>query len=304
MLNSRKQNKLKINFTPYFFIFPAVLAMLILVYYPLIKGIYYSFTNMTQYNIGTPFIKPSYNFVGLKNYFEALRDPYLGKIFKQTVVWTFFNLIFHTFLGLFLACLLNRQFKGRTIYRLILLIPWAVPSFISAFSWRFIFNYDYGLINLCLVNLGFKAIPWLSNPFWAMTSAIITNVWLGVPFMMVIMLGGLQSIPHELYEAVTVDGGNRFHKFIKITLPLLQPVALPSILLGVIWTFNMFNVIYLVTSGGPYHSSEILVTFAYKQAFENWNFGAASTYGVIILSILIVFTFIYQQFSKKAEGIY
>jgi arabinogalactan oligomer/maltooligosaccharide transport system permease protein len=131
-----------------------------------------------------------------------------------------------------------------------------------------------------------------------MTAAVVTNIWLGVPFMMVIMLGGLQSIPEDVYEAAVVDGASRVQKFFTITMPLLKPIALPAVLLGVIWTFNMFNVIYLVTGGGPYHRTEILVTYAYKQAFENWNFGLASTYGVIIMMILMIFTFFYRRIAN------
>lgn len=287
---------------PYLYIAPAFIVMFLLVFYPLGLAFFYSITNMNQYNMGTPFVKPSYKIVGLKNYAEAVQDPQLIRVFWQTVVWTVTCVIFHVILGLTLAMLLNRPMKGRAIYRIILLIPWAVPSFISAFSWNWLFNYDYGFINLVLNKFSFISIPWLSDPGWAMTAAIITNIWLGVPFMMVIMLGGLQSIPGDIYEAAIVDGASRIQKFFKITLPMLKPIALPAILLGTIWTFNMFNVIYLVTGGGPYHRTEILVTYAYKQAFENWNFGLAATYGVMILIILMIFSTIYQKISNPEEG--
>jgi arabinogalactan oligomer/maltooligosaccharide transport system permease protein len=163
------------------------------------------------------------------------------------------------------------------------------------------FNYDYGFINLVIQKFGITPVAWLTSPGWAMTAAVVTNIWLGVPFMMVIMLGGLQSIPEDVYEAAVVDGASRVQKFFTITMPLLKPIALPAVLLGVIWTFNMFNVIYLVTGGGPYHRTEILVTYAYKQAFENWNFGLASTYGVIIMMILMIFTFFYRRIANDAE---
>lgn len=296
--------KFKKYFVIYLFLLPAFSAMLIFVFYPLFLGLFYSLTNINQFNMGSIYQKASYSIVGLKNYIFCLKDPYLYKLLKQTLIWTFFNIVFHVGLGLFLACLLNRPLKGRVIYRMLLLVPWAVPSFISAFSWCFLFNYDFGFINLFLIKLGAAPIPWLSDPFWSMFAAILTNIWLGVPFMMVIMLGGLQGIPQELYEAADVDGGSRYQKFMNITIPLLKPVAMPSILLGIIWTFNMFNIIYLVTGGGPYHSTEILVTFAYKQAFENWNFALASTYGVIILSILLVISTIYQRLYGEAGDVY
>lgn len=287
--------------TPYLYLLPAGVLLALLVFYPMILGIFYSLTDINQYNMGSSRIAPSYHWVGWQNYLYAFNDRYFGKVVQQTFIWTLINIILHTTLGLALASLLNRPLKGRTLYRLILLLPWAVPSFISAYSWRWLFNYDYGLINLILVQLGLPAVPWLSSPGWGMAAAIITNVWLGVPFMMITFLGGLQSIPQELYEAATVDGSSPRQKFLNITLPMLKPVALPAILLGIIWTFNMFNIIYLVTGGGPYHRTEILVTFAYKQAFENWNFALASTYGVIILSILLVISSFYLKIARLEE---
>ena len=286
---------------PYLYVAPAFIVMAMLVFYPLALSLFFSITDMNQYNMGTPYVKPSFKVVWFKNYIEAFQDPQLLQVFWQTVIWTFTCVFFHATLGLFLAMLLNRKFKGRAIYRTILLVPWAVPSFISAFSWNWLFNYEYGFINLVMQKFGMTPIAWLTNPGWAMAAAIITNIWLGVPFMMVIMLGGLQSIPSDIYEAATVDGVNPVQRFTQITLPMLRPIALPAVLLGFIWTFNMFNVIYLVTGGGPYHRTEILVTYAYKQAFENWNFGLASTYGVMITMILIAFTLFYQNISKT-EG--
>ncbi|MCE1247685.1 MAG: sugar ABC transporter permease [Firmicutes bacterium] len=292
----------KTTIYPYLYILPAFLVMTALVFYPLVVGFFYSITDMNQYNMGTPYVKPSYHLVFLKNYIEAVKDPQLIRIFFQTVVWTLSCVFFHVVFGLMLAMLLNRKIKGQAIYRTLLLVPWAVPSFISAFSWNWMFNYDYGFINLMMVKVGMQPVAWLTSPGWAMAAAVVTNIWLGVPFMMVIMLGGLQSIPEDVYEAAVVDGTSRIQKFFKITLPLLKPIALPAVLLGVIWTFNMFNVIYLVTGGGPYHRTEILVTYAYKQAFENWNFGLASTYGVIIMLILMIFTFFYRRIADAEQN--
>lgn len=296
--------KLKKNRLAYLFILPAMLAMIILVFYPLALGISYSFTNMNQYNMGSKFVEPSYKYVGLDNYITIFTDPdsLFWPVFKQTIIWTFTNVSLHFLIGLSLALVLNRQIRGRTIYRMILLVPWAVPSFVSAFSWRWMFNYDYGLFNWLLAKIGVQPIPWLSDPLWATVAVIMTNVWLGVPFMMVVLLGGLQSIPGELYEAARVDGASRVQQFFKITLPLLKPVAFTVTLLGIIWTFNMFNIIYLVSEGGPYNSTQILVTYAYVEAFQNWNFGISTTYGVIILSILISFSVVYSRVLKMSSG--
>jgi arabinogalactan oligomer/maltooligosaccharide transport system permease protein len=164
------------------------------------------------------------------------------------------------------------------------------------------FNTDFGIINLTLASLGFDPIPWLSQRWTAMFAVIITNIWLGVPFMMVTFLGVLQSIPKELYEAAKVDGATLWQRFYRITLPMLRPVAYSVTLLGTIWTFNQFNIIYLVTQGAPYRQTDILVTYAYQEAFTNWNLGMASTYGVVILSALIAFSTFYSRVAQHAEA--
>jgi arabinogalactan oligomer/maltooligosaccharide transport system permease protein len=299
LLRNIRRNRLA-----YLLILPTALVMAGIVFYPLIRGVLISFTDMNQYNMGSRFIPPSYRFVWLHNYIRVLSSAQFWDILGQTVIWTLTNVFFHFTIGLALALLLNRRLRGRTIYRMLLLVPWAVPTYISAFSWRWLFNSKYGFFNLALKALGADPIPWLSHGVWAMVAVIATNVWLGFPFMMVVLLGGLQSIPRELYEASQVDGCGRVRQFWTVTLPLLKPVALTATLLGIIWTFNMFNVIYLVTEGGPHHQTDILATFAFIEAFHQWRFGMATTYAVIILSILLTFSFFYIRALRGSEEIY
>jgi arabinogalactan oligomer/maltooligosaccharide transport system permease protein len=288
----------------YLLILPTALVMAGIVFFPLIRGVIISFTDMNQYNMGSKFIAPAYRFVGLRNYIRVLSSSQFWDIFGQTAIWTVTNVFFHFTIGLALALLLNRRLRGRALYRMLLLIPWAVPTYISAFSWRWLFNSKYGFFNLALKTLGLGPVSWLSHEVWAMVAVIATNVWLGFPFMMVVLLGGLQSIPKEMYEASEVDGCGRIRQFATITLPLLKPVAMTATLLGIIWTFNMFNVIYLVTEGGPHHQTDILATFAFIEAFHQWRFGMATTYAVIILSILLSFSFFYIRALKGTEEIY
>lgn len=290
------------NRQAYLFLGPAMLATALLIFYPLVKGIWFSFTNMNQYNMGNAFLPPSYEFVGLQNYREILggADSELYRIIRQTVLFTICSVSAHFLIGLGLALLLHQNFRGRTFFRMALLVPWAVPAFVSAFSWRWLFNSEYGFFNGVLRSMGHPGIPWLSDPFWAMVAVIATNIWLGFPFMTVTLLGGLQSIPPSLYEAAKVDGAGPWRRFFSVTLPMLKPVAFTVTLLGVIWTFNLFHVIYLVTGGGPYNSTDILPTFAYSEAFRRWEFGYAATYGVIILSILLVFSSTYSRLAKYA----
>lgn len=288
----------------YVFLAPSVLVMLAIVFYPLLLGIAYSFTDMDQYNMGNMVNPPSWKWVGLENYINLFKstDSEFWMVTMTTLIWTFTNVFFHFTIGLLLAVLLNRKIRGRTGYRLLVMVPWAVPAFVAAFSWRWMFNTDFGIINLTLAALGLDIVPWLSQKWTALFAVILTNVWVGVPFMMVTMLGGLQSIPQELYEAAKVDGASAWRRFLNITLPLLKPVAFSATLLGVIWTFNQFNIIYLVTQGAPYRQTDILVTYAYNEAFLNWNLGMASTYGVIILSSLIAFSTFYYRVTKQNEA--
>jgi len=306
--------------TPYLFLLPSIIAMLIIIYIPLFIGISYSFTNISQRNTNNIVYRiPEYNQQGkieikeqkketviknkgFSNYTKTLATPNFWQVLGQTLVWTFVNVLFHFLIGLGLALLLNKPIKLQGAYRLMLMIPWAVPSYISAFSWRWLFNAEYGFFNQLLALLSLPAISWLSHPQWSMFAVIVTNIWLGFPFMMVTLLGGLQNIPEELYEAATVDGANNWQKFINVTMPLLMPVALTTTLLGAIWTFNMFNIIYLVTQDNPH--TDILATFAFKEFFVRGEYAIASTYAVIILLILVFFSTFYLKILKKVENIH
>lgn len=297
------------NKTAYLFLLPAVAVLLVLVLYPMGQGIFFSFTDIDQYNMGSKVAPPSYQFVGLRNYVRIFDTSTTdGKRFwsvlRQTAVWTVGNVSFHFLLGLGLALLLNRRLPGRGIYRMILLTPWAVPNYVSAFAWRWIFNSQYGILNLLLTRLGLEPIPWLANPNWAMFSVVVANIWLGVPFMMVVMLGGLQSINPHLYDAAMVDGAGRWQQFRFVTLPLLKPVIAIAVLLGTIWTFNNFNIIYLITQGGPVYKTDILITYAYFEAFTHWRLGIATAYTTVSLVILLVFTYFYVKVLRGMEREY
>ena len=284
----------------YAFLAPVALVMAVIVLYPLVGSVWSSFTDLNRSNAATVFRPSSEQFVGLQNYINILgSDEFRGRL-VWTIVWTAVNVFFHFTLGLGLALLLNQKFRGRTVYRLILMLPWAVPAFISAVSWRYIFNGEYGVLNLFLAGFGVDGPNWLSDPFWAYVAPIIVNVWLGVPFMMVALLGGMQSIPSDLYEAARVDGANRRQQFWNVTLPQLKSVSVAVTMLGIIWTFNLFVVIFLTTGGGPGGRTDILVTESFN-LFQAGQYAAAATYSVIILSLLLVFVTIYQRVFKVEE---
>lgn len=287
---------------------PVVLVLGVLVVYPLVQGLYYSLTNINESNmgrdIGVNHIPATYHFVGLDNYFEVLsgRDGEFYPRLTWTLVWTVACVTLHYSLGLGLAMLLNRQVRFAGLYRVLLVVPWAVPVFVSAFAWRLMLNKDNGVVNVVLDNVGIGAVDWLGEPTAAKFAVIMVNVWVGVPFCMVAILGGLQAIPKEQYEAAAMDGANAWQRFRHITLPGLRPVSSTIVLLGVIWTFNQFGVIFLVTEGGPYGSTELLVTYAYKLGFANIrDYATAATYGAIILSMLLVFATAYRRTLERGQ---
>ncbi|GAA0472094.1 ABC transporter permease [Actinoplanes capillaceus] len=303
------------NWSAWAMVLPVVLVLAILIFYPLINGFWISFTNQTEANqlaeictksiTGGEVCKENPNawsFVGLENYANVLTGK-VGEFWMwtaNTLVWTVVGVAFHYGLGLGLAVMINRQMRFRGLYRVLLVLPWAVPAFVSAFAWKFLFNERFGVINSMLGWVGIDPVAWFDSRWTSMFTAVVTNIWLGVPFMMVALLGGMQSISDELYEAAEIDGATPWQRFRAITLPGLRPVSMTVILLGTIWTFNMFPIIFLVTEGQPAGQTEILVTGAFRAAFEGIrNYSLASTYGVLILSILLVFSVFYRRVLRK-----
>ncbi|MFC9735247.1 carbohydrate ABC transporter permease [Streptomyces roseolus] len=284
---------------------PVVIVIGVIIGYPLVRGIYLSFTDANERNvartIGVNEIPATYEFIGLDNYTDAITgSQFLGTL-GWTVVWTVSCVAITFALGLALANILNRKIAGRSVYRMMIILPWAVPGFVSVFAWRFLYDERRGLLNQVLSGVGLDAVPWLNDPLMAKFAVIAVNVWLGVPFMMVALLGGLQSIPGELYEAAEMDGANAWQRFRNITLPGLRSVSTTVLLLSTIWTFNMFPVIFLLTRGGPGEATQILVTQAYKFSFEisPRDFAQSSTWGVLILVLLMIFAAIYQRVLRK-----
>ena len=289
----------------YAMILPVVVVLGVLVVFPLLQGLYFSFTDINDTNIANPVLdRPArYEFTGLENYFAVLSgDPSFGAFWGtlvRTLIWTFACVFFHYAIGLALAVLLNRDLRMRGLYRVLLILPWAVPVFISAFAWKYLFNAEYGLVNWLLESVGLPGQVWLGQSDLALVSVVVVNVWLGVPFMMVALLGGLQSIPGDLYEAAEVDGATPWQRFVHVTLPGLRTVSSTVVLLGVIWTFNMFPVIYLMTGNNPH--TRILVTYAFERFFSGAtrDFAVASTYGVLILSVLLVFATVHRRAMRR-----
>jgi len=288
------------NSFAYYLVLPAFVVMILVIIYPFFYNVVLSFSNMNLRHIN------DWTIIGLNQYIKVFSEPIFYTVFLKTIIWTVVNVFFHVTIGVTLALLLNRKIPGRTIFRTLLVLPWAIPQYIVALTWRGMFNYEYGAINLILTKyLSLPPVEWLKSPLEAFIAVIITNVWLGFPFMMVIALGALQSIPNELYEAAEIEGANWFHKLWKITIPLIKPVMIPAITLGIIWTFNNLNVVWLVSNAGePSDQTHILVSYVYKAAFNLYRYGYAAAFSMVIFFILLVMSLSFLKRTKATETVY
>ncbi|HUL44648.1 MAG TPA: sugar ABC transporter permease [Bacteroidota bacterium] len=285
------------------FVVPSFLILIGVVFYPFLYNVVISLSNMNLRHI------TDWHLIGFNQYqkvFTEPTEPSFYNIFVKTIIWTVANVFFHVVIGVFLALILNQSIRGKSVYRTLLILPWAIPQYIVALTWRGMFNYEYGSINLVLTKyLHLPAVEWLKNPTEAFLACILTNVWLGFPFMMVVALGALQSIPHELYEAADIDGASWFYKLKNITLPLIRPVMIPAITLGIVWTFNNLNIIWLVSNGGePSDSTHILVSFVYKAAFNLYRYGYAAALSMVIFAVLLLLSLTFMKKTKATEAAY
>jgi arabinogalactan oligomer/maltooligosaccharide transport system permease protein len=300
----------------YSYTVPALAAMLLLVFFPFLYGLVLSFTNANIYNTDKSVFDL---WTGLDNFVEILRDVHVAHRTSEglawnyqnfywtlgfNIIWTIANVTIGVTLGLLLALALNTKgLAFRAAYRVLLILPWAVPTYITALVWRGMFHKQFGVINQIFQMFGFAPVSWFDRPFTSFLAVLTTNGWLSFSFMMVVSLGALQSIPADLYEAARVDGATRWQQFTSITLPSIRPALIPAIILSVIWTFNQFIVIFLVSAGEPGHATEILITQAYRIAFEQYRYGYAAAYSVIIFLILLAYGTWQNRVTRATEAI-
>jgi multiple sugar transport system permease protein len=241
-------------------------------------------------------------FVGWENFRLLGADPAFWEILRRSFLWTGLAVAVKTGVGLALALLLNLPFRGRHVVRLLSVIPWALPIPISAMVWQWTYNSEFGLLNHFLKSTGVWTHPpaWLANPGTAFAANLAVDIWIGLPFMALVLLAGLQAIPPEYHEAAAIDGAGVGRRFVHVTLPVLRPVIVMASLLSVIWTFNDFPVIYIITKGGPINTTDILVTHLYKTAFQFLDFGPASTVAVLTFAILLIVSLLYARLYFRA----
>lgn len=286
--------------TPYILIAPAVLYLCALLLIPLLRGIQLSFTD-------TKLVNPSGGeFIGVGNYTKLLTSDTFWNSLFATLIYTASTVVFALLVGTLAAALINRPFRGRTPIRAILTFPYAMPTVAVALIFIWIYNQSSGALSRTIGVLGIGEVGWLTDPSWGMFSVILATVWKVFPFVMLVMLAALQSVPEELFEAAKVDGADGLSTFRAIVLPHLMPTIRIVALLMTIWSIRRFEIIYLLTGGGPVESTNTLVVNIYRRAFNDQDLGVAATIGVLglVLSMLItvVFFVVDRRQTQKENG--
>ena len=289
--------KARTSILPYVLLSPAVLATVIIVFYPMVQALITSLYNNILW-------KPrAVRFIGLDNYIAIWNDPVFWSSLGRTAVWIGLTVPLQLVLGLVTALLLNQTFRWRALARSLILIPWALPSVVIGLMWSWIYNPQVGLLNDLMLRLGLlqSAVPWLANPDTSLYAIIMALVWQGFPFFAIMILAGLQTIPHSLYEAAEIDGASDWEQFWHITLPALKSVLVTAVMLRIIWVANSVDVIYVMTGGGPGYATHTLPLYALKRTYASMDFGYGSALAVSF-SVLLLGA-IYAYLRRVGKGI-
>lgn len=274
----------------------ALLAALVL--YPLLTAVYLSFTRSS-------FINPDLDLVGLLNYRAILGSETFLTVLRNSVVWTVAVVVAQFLLGLSSAILLSKRFRGRLALRTVVILPWIMPGVIAGVLWKLLYDPYLGPVNAVGRGLGLvEGSPaWLGQASTALAAVVVAAIWKGFPLSTLMYMAAYQGVPQELREAATADGANPWQVFWHVTLPAMAPTIRTTVLLTTVWTFNYFDLVYVMTSGGPGIATEIFPTYIYREAFQNVRYGVAGAYGVISVLLLSIFTVVYLRQLNKAGGL-
>lgn len=289
--------KSRTSILPYVLLSPAVLATVIVVFYPMVQAVITSLYNNILW-------KPrGVKFIGLDNYIAIWHDPVFWASLGRTAIWIGLTVPLQLLLGLVTALLLNQTFRWRGLARSLILIPWALPSVVIGLMWSWIYNPQVGLLNDLMLRLGLlqTAMPWLANPSTSLYAIIAALVWQGFPFFAIMILAGLQTIPHSLYEAADIDGASDWQQFWHITMPALKAVLVTAVMLRIIWVANSIDVIYVMTGGGPGYATHTLPLYALKRTYASMDFGYGSALAVSFSLLLLGLIYLYLR--RAGRGI-
>ncbi len=282
-----------------FFILPAFLYMMFFVGYPIISNIILSFQNVSVRNL----VNGQKKFIGFANYSEIFQDAVFRKAMGNTLLFTVACLLFQFLIGFVLALLFNKNFTFAKTIRGLTMIPWMMPMTVTALMFKFMFSTDVGIINYILrsSHLISENIEWLTTPGTAMIAVVAANVWIGIPFNTILISTGLTTIPQELYESAAVDGANAWQRLVKITLPLLRPTIESVLVLGFIYTFKVYDLVYVMTEGGPVNSTHLLSTYSYKLSFDMFQYSKGASVANVLFLILLLVGMLYLKITMRGE---
>lgn len=278
---------------------PLLVYLIAFYAYPLIRSIDLSVHDYTV----RAFVQGNAEFVGLSNYVDVISSPLFGAALWNTTVFVVGSLIFQYVIGLALAVFFRGGFPLSGILRALFLVPWLLPLIVSGSTWAWMLNSDNGIVNSVLQAFGIGQINWLTSPDTSMLAVVIANIWLGIPFNLVILYSGLQNIPGDVYEAASLDGAGAWRKFWSITFPLLRPVSAITLLLGLVYTLKVVDIIWIMTKGGPANSTTTLAIWSYREAFGTGqpDLSPAAAVGNILIVIALIFGFVYLQMQRRQE---
>jgi multiple sugar transport system permease protein len=286
---------------PYLFILPSALFLGAILGFPILYSVVISFQ---KYNLETLISKQA-QFVGFQNYIAILKNPAFSVALTHSLIFTLFSILFQFTIGLGLAILLSKAFPLNNVMRGVLLSGWQIPSVVTGTIFLWLFNLDYGLVNFLLTSMRIvnQPIAWFFQSNTAMVAVIIANIWLGIPFNVILLSAGISGLPEDVYEAATVDGANGWQKLVYLTVPLLKSTIGAVLMLGFIYTLRVFDLIWIMTKGGPGTATEVLPTLAYRLSFINFNFGQSAAISVFILVILLGAAVLYLKFTLSEESL-
>ncbi|MBD3139862.1 carbohydrate ABC transporter permease [Microbispora bryophytorum] len=279
------------------FLAPVVVYLLAFYVYPLYRNVDLSLRNYTVRS----FVQGDAPFTGLANYGKAVRDATFGPALWHTVVFTVVSLAFQFTIGLALAVFFTRNFRLSATLRALFLVPWLLPLIVSSSTWSWMLNSESGVVNAVLAAVGIDPVNWLTSPDWSLWSVTIANIWIGIPFNLVVLYSGLQAIPSHIYEAAALDGASAWQRFWRVTFPLLRPVSAITLLLGLVYTLKVFDIIWIMTKGGPSDASTTLATWSYRLGFGNMlpSFGPGAAVGNLLIVIALVFGLVYIRVQRR-----
>jgi len=290
------KTKKKFDYERWVFVLPALVIVGLLLIYPILSSLYYSMTTKHL-------IKPAYVFVGFSNYQAVLSDPDFYKAFLNSIIWTVCSLAGQLFIGFTAALAINRVRRGKAVYRTLMIVPWAFPSIVIALSWKWILNGVSGFLPNLLVQLGIcQELPqFLSDSSLVFLTLVFINIWFGAPMIMVNVLSALQTIPQDQYEAAQIDGASKFQQFRHITMTHIKVVVGLLVVLRTIWIFNNFDLIYLLTGGGPANATTTVPIYAYNMGWGTKLLGRSSAVTILLLAFLLLLCMVYFTIIGKWE---